>query len=87
MSKCSNTSYFYFYCRVSFGMFLEHLVLFQDIHPAFFEIFYSLFFSLLKIIHLSFKLVARKYERGCVHFHKKHTVLGDKFDDKFVIKE
>ena len=31
--------------------------------------------SLLKIIHINFKLV-QKYERGCVHSRKKHAVLG-----------
>ena len=37
--------------------------------------------SLLKIIHINFKLVVRKYERGCVHSRKKHAVDGE-----FVIK-
>ena len=37
-----------------------------------------------KIIHINFKLVAQKYERGCVYFCKKHLSLN--FDGKIVIK-
>ena len=31
--------------------------------------------SLLKIIYINFKLMVRKYHRGCVHFRKKIAVL------------
>ena len=41
--------------------------------------------SLLKIIHIHFKLVVQKYERGCMHSHKKHS-HDLKFDGEFVIK-
>ena len=37
-----------------------------------------------KIIHINFKLVAQKYETGCMHSCKKHLSLN--FHGKIVIK-
>ena len=41
--------------------------------------------ALLKI-HIIFKLVVRKYKRGCLHFLKKTCSLGLDLDGEFVIK-